>query len=228
MTGLKRLEYRGYDSAGLAIDSCDAYNIVLVKRSGKVQVLEDAIIEGIHICFWSEDVAVLGQYFLLLIFIIYSTRRKSLWAWHSIRNPCWYRTYTLGHPWCAKRKKLPSPTIGRRAFICRRPQRYHHKLQRCERLFGIERTQFWVGNRHGDHRQIDLPFMARASRILIPWIGWTSYSAIGEHLLFERSNFQISFSYVWNWFYRRVPLLSHSNRSTSPVNVSLPDADLRF
>lgn len=46
VTGLKRLEYRGYDSAGVAIDSNDGKNIVLVKRSGKVQVLEDAIKQG--------------------------------------------------------------------------------------------------------------------------------------------------------------------------------------
>lgn len=46
VTGLKRLEYRGYDSAGLAIDSNDGRDIVLVKRSGKVQVLEDAIKQG--------------------------------------------------------------------------------------------------------------------------------------------------------------------------------------
>lgn len=46
VTGLKRLEYRGYDSAGIAIDSNDGKSIVLVKRSGKVQVLEDAIKQG--------------------------------------------------------------------------------------------------------------------------------------------------------------------------------------
>lgn len=47
--GLKRLEYRGYDSTGLAIDAPldgEAGNeILLVKRTGKVKVLEDAIAE---------------------------------------------------------------------------------------------------------------------------------------------------------------------------------------
>jgi glutamine---fructose-6-phosphate transaminase (isomerizing) len=43
VTGLKRLEYRGYDSAGIAIDSADSCNMEVVKRSGKVKVLEDAI-----------------------------------------------------------------------------------------------------------------------------------------------------------------------------------------
>ncbi|EDW68020.1 glutamine--fructose-6-phosphate aminotransferase [isomerizing] 2 [Drosophila virilis] len=44
--GLKRLEYRGYDSTGLAIDSPnDTNDILLVKRTGKVKVLEDAIAE---------------------------------------------------------------------------------------------------------------------------------------------------------------------------------------
>lgn len=47
VTGLKRLEYRGYDSAGVAVDSNDGKNIVLVKRSGKVLMLEEAINQGI-------------------------------------------------------------------------------------------------------------------------------------------------------------------------------------
>lgn len=43
--GLKRQEYRGYDSAGVAFDSTDGKNMMLVRRSGKVKTLEDAIIE---------------------------------------------------------------------------------------------------------------------------------------------------------------------------------------
>jgi glucosamine--fructose-6-phosphate aminotransferase (isomerizing) len=39
--GLKRLEYRGYDSAGIAV--LDGNNLNYLKRSGKVKVLEDAI-----------------------------------------------------------------------------------------------------------------------------------------------------------------------------------------
>lgn len=49
VTGLKRLEYRGYDSAGVAIDSNDGHNMLLVKRSGKVLVLEEAIKKGTSI-----------------------------------------------------------------------------------------------------------------------------------------------------------------------------------
>lgn len=45
VTGLKRLEYRGYDSAGVAVDSEDNKGIVLVKQTGKVKALEDAIAE---------------------------------------------------------------------------------------------------------------------------------------------------------------------------------------
>jgi len=45
LEGLKRLEYRGYDSTGVAIDSADSKSIVMVKRTGKVKVLEDAIQE---------------------------------------------------------------------------------------------------------------------------------------------------------------------------------------
>jgi Glutamine amidotransferase domain len=45
VTGLKRLEYRGYDSAGVAIDTDDSKGIVLIKQMGKVKMLEDAIAE---------------------------------------------------------------------------------------------------------------------------------------------------------------------------------------
>lgn len=45
VTGLKRLEYRGYDSAGVAVDTDDNKGIVLIKQTGKVKVLEDAIAE---------------------------------------------------------------------------------------------------------------------------------------------------------------------------------------
>ncbi|KPU72705.1 uncharacterized protein Dana_GF23135, isoform D [Drosophila ananassae] len=56
VTGLKRLEYRGYDSTGVAIDSPDNKNIVMVKRTGKVKVLEDAIQEHFSGGEYSEPV----------------------------------------------------------------------------------------------------------------------------------------------------------------------------
>lgn len=45
VNGLKRLEYRGYDSTGVAIDSADSKDIVMIKCTGKVKVLEDSIAE---------------------------------------------------------------------------------------------------------------------------------------------------------------------------------------
>jgi len=39
--GLKRLEYRGYDSAGIAVES--ASGMALVREVGKIQRLEDAV-----------------------------------------------------------------------------------------------------------------------------------------------------------------------------------------
>lgn len=46
INGLKRLEYRGYDSTGIAIDAPgNGNNILLLKRIGKVRILEDAIKE---------------------------------------------------------------------------------------------------------------------------------------------------------------------------------------
>lgn len=45
VAGLKRQEYRGYDSAGVAVDSPGSKDIIIVKKSGKVQALEDEIAE---------------------------------------------------------------------------------------------------------------------------------------------------------------------------------------
>ncbi|XP_032595862.1 glutamine--fructose-6-phosphate aminotransferase [isomerizing] 2 isoform X3 [Drosophila grimshawi] len=56
VTGLKRLEYRGYDSTGVAIDSLDNKDIIMVKRTGKVKVLEDAIQEHFSGDDYSEPV----------------------------------------------------------------------------------------------------------------------------------------------------------------------------
>lgn len=41
--GLKRLEYRGYDSSGIALDASDGIDIAIVKKSGKVAALEEEI-----------------------------------------------------------------------------------------------------------------------------------------------------------------------------------------
>uniref|UniRef100_A0A914V3J3 glutamine--fructose-6-phosphate transaminase (isomerizing) n=1 Tax=Plectus sambesii TaxID=2011161 RepID=A0A914V3J3_9BILA len=51
LKGLQRMEYRGYDSAGLAIDASNDKNdphgeVILVRKSGKVKMLED--------CVWSN------------------------------------------------------------------------------------------------------------------------------------------------------------------------------
>lgn len=42
--GLQRLEYRGYDSAGIALDTPDGENITILKETGKVKALEDQIL----------------------------------------------------------------------------------------------------------------------------------------------------------------------------------------
>src|SRR5690554_3336154 len=41
--GLKRLEYRGYDSAGIAV--IEEQQLAICKRSGKVTILEEAVLE---------------------------------------------------------------------------------------------------------------------------------------------------------------------------------------
>lgn len=51
VNGMKRLEYRGYDSAGVAIDAADQKDIAVVKRSGKVAALEELLQErSLELC----------------------------------------------------------------------------------------------------------------------------------------------------------------------------------
>lgn len=45
LAGLSRLEYRGYDSAGMAVDGDSEGEVVLYKQVGKVKELEKLIVE---------------------------------------------------------------------------------------------------------------------------------------------------------------------------------------
>lgn len=63
VTGLKRLEYRGYDSAGVAVDNPLDNGIILVKQQGKVKALEDAIITSK--CNLSTTLILPGAYTVL-------------------------------------------------------------------------------------------------------------------------------------------------------------------
>ena len=46
LEGLSRLEYRGYDSAGLAIVSPDSGNIDIVKAKGRLKILAEKTDDG--------------------------------------------------------------------------------------------------------------------------------------------------------------------------------------
>ena len=54
INGLKRLEYRGYDSAGVAIDGDhivdDTTAIAIIKQRGKVSALEQTINSQVSVC----------------------------------------------------------------------------------------------------------------------------------------------------------------------------------
>uniref|UniRef100_A0ABD2WXW2 glutamine--fructose-6-phosphate transaminase (isomerizing) n=1 Tax=Trichogramma kaykai TaxID=54128 RepID=A0ABD2WXW2_9HYME len=52
--GLKRLEYRGYDSAGVALDSSDGKDIAIIKKQGKVRALEEEIFQHSNLEFDSN------------------------------------------------------------------------------------------------------------------------------------------------------------------------------
>lgn len=46
LAGLSRLEYRGYDSAGMAVDGDNEGEVLLYKQVGKVKELEKMIAEA--------------------------------------------------------------------------------------------------------------------------------------------------------------------------------------
>ncbi|XP_060820783.1 glutamine--fructose-6-phosphate aminotransferase [isomerizing] 2-like isoform X3 [Bombus pascuorum] len=58
--GLKRLEYRGYDSAGVALDSADGKDISIIKKQGKVKALEEEIFYRTNIDFESKIYSHVG------------------------------------------------------------------------------------------------------------------------------------------------------------------------
>lgn len=67
--GLQRLEYRGYDSAGVAFDKNDDNSIEIIRCKGKVQALADAI--------WSRDDFNLDQQYNVHVGIAHTR-----WATH--------------------------------------------------------------------------------------------------------------------------------------------------
>ncbi|XP_043265806.1 glutamine--fructose-6-phosphate aminotransferase [isomerizing] 2-like isoform X1 [Colletes gigas] len=58
--GLKRLEYRGYDSAGVALDSADGKDISIIKKQGKVKALEEEISQHNELDFESKTMSHVG------------------------------------------------------------------------------------------------------------------------------------------------------------------------
>ncbi|XP_034938848.1 glutamine--fructose-6-phosphate aminotransferase [isomerizing] 2-like isoform X4 [Chelonus insularis] len=58
--GLKRLEYRGYDSAGVALDEPNGHDIAVIKKQGKVQALEDEIFQRPNLEFDSKTESHVG------------------------------------------------------------------------------------------------------------------------------------------------------------------------
>ncbi|KAH0950936.1 hypothetical protein HN011_003254 [Eciton burchellii] len=60
VVGLKRLEYRGYDSAGVALDSADGKDIAIIKKQGKVKALEEEIFYRTNLDFESETQCHVG------------------------------------------------------------------------------------------------------------------------------------------------------------------------
>lgn len=237
VTGLKRLEYRGYDSAGIAVDSSDGKDVILVKRSGKVQALEDAINECMHLLFRVFILLFCAEnltYFcikLILLRLIWSVQRSKDWCW--TRNSCWYCAHSLGNSRCPKRSKFTSATV--RYWSCIRccTQWHHYELQGCKELLRNQGTSFRVRDGHRSNCKACLSSVERASRLFIPWIGRASYTAIGLYfeetlLLWQQKTQFFFFINSVDFIHRKAHLLWHSNPNIFRVNVWPPDVDHHF
>ncbi|GIY12162.1 hypothetical protein CDAR_568241, partial [Caerostris darwini] len=74
--GLQRLEYRGYDSAGVAIDAdANGNSIQIIRRSGKVKMLENEI--------WDSSDIDFDQKFEMHVGISHTR-----WATHGAPSAC--------------------------------------------------------------------------------------------------------------------------------------------
>ncbi|XP_066594374.1 glutamine--fructose-6-phosphate aminotransferase [isomerizing] 2-like isoform X2 [Prorops nasuta] len=58
--GLKRLEYRGYDSAGVALDAAGGKDISVIKKQGKVKALEEEIFHRTNLDFEAKTESHVG------------------------------------------------------------------------------------------------------------------------------------------------------------------------
>lgn len=89
VNGLRRMEYRGYDSAGLAVDGAD--EVLLVRKTGKVAVLADSI-KGLPV-------------FLILMRVFRIERGSG----RSSEHPLWHCAHSLGDARLAEGRELASP-----------------------------------------------------------------------------------------------------------------------
>lgn len=113
LTGLSRLEYRGYDSAGLAIDGDTETEVLIYKQVGKVNALRTKI---------NETLADQSKTFIAHtgLALLYS------------RNG----SYQMGYPWATFCGKLSSTPIRPSKYVPRSPQWNNNQLQGAETGFG--------------------------------------------------------------------------------------------
>jgi len=101
--GLRRLEYRGYDSAGIAIDNSSPSSSPLVfRQAGNIESLVNSVNEGYFtygsLNFESKVVAFLN--FCVLLFLDFC--RDYEYGFESRRSfllSCWNCTYEVGYSW---------------------------------------------------------------------------------------------------------------------------------
>lgn len=140
--GLKRLEYRGYDSAGLSIESEPFYSNledvsplspapIIVKSKGKIAALEaevaavslDLDVEfNRHVGMCPHSIIPANILFFLILSIM-PTRRSPA---------CSYLPHPLGYSWRAQCPELSSHHLRSNSSVHCGTQRNYHKLLQTE------------------------------------------------------------------------------------------------
>jgi hypothetical protein len=168
--GLKRLEYRGYDSAGLSIESEPFYQLqddelprapapIIVKSKGKLAALE------VEVATASLDLEVqftrhVGTCQLLCVTMSLTVSSAEIDCSQRV-GACSYQSHTLGDTWGAKCPELPSNHVWAYSNLRRCTQWHHYELFQAQVLLGGGGRRVLHRHGHRSDRKAVFPFVCQ-------------------------------------------------------------------